>query len=134
MQQNIRYRPEDAGLERDYWQTPQETLEQGSGDCEDISLLFMYLCRQNLEVEPRLLVVGNASQQTYNHTLVEVDGTWYDPSAGRQVRHVAAYHVFYSFSYARSLWMADRYHAGVIQTWKPAVYPALSHMAESGEE
>jgi hypothetical protein len=79
-------------------------------------------------------VVGDALQKTYDHALVEVDGTWYDPSAGRRVSRPSAYRVYYNFSYARSFWMAEHYHAGVIQTLKPAVYPALSRAAESGEE
>jgi hypothetical protein len=134
VRRNIRYQPEDTDQDQDYWQTPEETLERGFGDCEDISLLFMYLCRQNLKVEPRLLLVADASQETYNHTLVEVEGAWYDPSAGSRVSRAGAYRVFYRFSYARSLWMAERYHAGVIQTWKPAVYPALSRATAPGEE
>ena len=32
---NIAYKPD---IKSDYWQTPNETLERGSGDCEDIAI------------------------------------------------------------------------------------------------
>lgn len=40
---NIFYRAE--GDDNDYWQQPKETLKLGTGDCEDVVLLFAYLMR-----------------------------------------------------------------------------------------
>ncbi len=36
---NIAYTTEDV----EYWQTPMETLQRGTGDCEDMAFLFMSL-------------------------------------------------------------------------------------------
>ena len=40
---NIRYKPQ--GLYHDTWKSPQETLEQREGDCEDLALLLLTLLR-----------------------------------------------------------------------------------------
>ena len=119
MRKNIRYQTDTTSHQRDYWQTPEETVNRRAGDCEDFSLLFMYLCRRYLDIEPRLFVVSRNSIGTYDHTIVEVDGSWYDPAVGCRIQRGTPYHVFYDFSYSRSLWMAQRYHAGVIQTMRP---------------
>ena len=36
----------EGGFE-DYWQQPKETLDLGSGDCEDVVLLFAYLAKHS---------------------------------------------------------------------------------------
>lgn len=33
--------------EKDYWQSPKETLRLGTGDCEDVVLLFAYLMKRS---------------------------------------------------------------------------------------
>ena len=40
---NVSYKSE--GDNKDYWQQPKETLKLGTGDCEDVVLLFAYLMR-----------------------------------------------------------------------------------------
>jgi len=123
---NIRYQPESPSGQGDYWQTPEETLSRGSGDCEDLSLLFMFLCRRLLAVEPRLLVVADHLQSAHNHTIVAVGDAWYDPTEGHRIPGGTPYRVFYDFSYPRSLWMAERYHAGMVQKMRTAAPPAAS--------
>jgi len=41
----IKYEKED--FKKDEWQAPEKTLRIKKGDCEDISLLLLYLLRQN---------------------------------------------------------------------------------------
>ena len=55
----IKYKQED----RDYWQLPHETLNLGTGDCEDIAILKfnMLLC---LDGEPVLLLVTSDPEAT----------------------------------------------------------------------
>jgi hypothetical protein len=36
---------------RDYWASPEQTLESGKGDCEDYALLFLYIVKMNLDIE-----------------------------------------------------------------------------------
>ena len=41
---NIRYKTDKESWDMiEYWQTPQETLEKGTGDCEDQTILWMKL-------------------------------------------------------------------------------------------
>lgn len=41
----------------DYWQTPEETVRNREGDCEDFCILFMWLCYQYLDIKPRMLIL-----------------------------------------------------------------------------
>ena len=44
IQLNIKYKPDRIS----HWQQPEETLEKATGDCEDFSILFLFLCQENL--------------------------------------------------------------------------------------
>jgi transglutaminase-like putative cysteine protease len=58
---NVRYEAEPNG--QDYWQTPLETLANGTGDCEDMAILLCSLVlayRSDLPAE--CIVIGTASQ------------------------------------------------------------------------
>ena len=46
---------------RDSWQTPEETINRGKGDCEDISLLWMWLVYQYTGSLPKLIVITSFS-------------------------------------------------------------------------
>lgn len=70
---NIDYRRDKA---YDIWDDPEETIERGYGDCEDIALLFMDCLHSSLGARPKL-VVG----KSYNmwHVIVEYEGELIDP-------------------------------------------------------
>ena len=58
-----------------YWQTPEETWNKKTGDCEDISLLIAYCCKQILNIEPdmvRINIRGNL------HIIIHYDNIYYD--------------------------------------------------------
>lgn len=60
-----------------YVQSPRETLDRGTGDCEDFAILYMWL----LGREDAELVIVLVSD-TAGHAVVELEGEWYDPSIG----------------------------------------------------
>lgn len=60
--------------QQDYWKTPKETLETGSGDCEDLSFLLASLLWSN-DIES-LIVVGTFNGE--GHMWVEVDDKIYE--------------------------------------------------------
>ena len=53
------------------WQLPHETLERGSGDCEDHALLIAWIFVTKLGVEPSLVVA-------VGHVWIVVDDVLYD--------------------------------------------------------
>jgi hypothetical protein len=58
---NIRYQAEPA--RQDYWQTPTETLSNGTGDCEDFAILLCSLVlAYNSTVPAECVVIGSPVQ------------------------------------------------------------------------
>jgi hypothetical protein len=73
MRENIRY----AADEVDHWKTPEETYNDRTGDCEDISLLFMYFLWEQGETSEMVLAWGENGYHAlflYNNTLYEGHG------------------------------------------------------------
>lgn len=45
------------GYKTEYWQSPGETLELRTGDCEDMCILLMFLLKERLNIESEMLVI-----------------------------------------------------------------------------
>lgn len=117
---NIRYvRDIDSQRVPDYWQTPEETLELGTGDCEDRTLLFMYLCNKHLGKKPELLVWRylnfNANGSPAGHAnafwemyIYDIDGVhWTVPEQNRILVRTMSY------EYAMYFAEEERSHRGL---------------------
>lgn len=113
MDENLEYRL-DGPDNRDYWQTPSETLLKGGGDCEDLSLLFMYLLEEELGVSSSLLLVRVDGREDIGHAIVEAGGQWFEMTVSKAVHYRGRYDVAYKLSYGKSLHTAENYHS-----WKP---------------
>ena len=48
---NIKYKEDPDNI----WQLPEETLDKGTGDCEDMALLVAYIIYTKLDIEVKLL-------------------------------------------------------------------------------
>jgi len=60
----------------EYWQSPGETYDMQTGDCEDYSILAMYLIYRR-DIEPKIIpemVVGYMYKGSGLHAWVRVDG------------------------------------------------------------
>lgn len=68
---------DDVWGQQDFWQTPSETYELKTGDCEDKSILFMHLL-DRMGYNPRIVFIGNSSTVA-NHAIVELNGIYYEP-------------------------------------------------------
>lgn len=68
----IEYKSEPAG--EDHWQSPEETIRLGTGDCEDKALLLWYVLRHVRGVKDVRLVVGQTHVVLHHahHAWVEV--------------------------------------------------------------
>jgi hypothetical protein len=66
----------------DNWQTPEETLDLRSGDCEDKAALFLFLSGD----EGNLIAVQKPG---YNaHMIVEIDSIYYDPTINTKYQKI----------------------------------------------
>ena len=66
----------------EYWQTPEETVLIGKGDCEDISVYMMNELREEGIASELVVIEGNGVV----HTLVLIGDRIYDPSFGKRWR------------------------------------------------
>jgi hypothetical protein len=63
----------DTYGKEDYWASPQETMNNGCGDCEDKAILFAFLVKRNCGIE-----VTFSNQN--NHLACYYEGYYYDPA------------------------------------------------------
>jgi len=88
---NIEYKTDEEqwGV-GEYWQTSEETLSLGSGDCEDFAILLCTLLRAYGIGEEQLYVAVGVDEEGYGHAfLIEnwyLDGEWraIEPQVGAQ--------------------------------------------------
>ena len=82
---NIEYEADTPlNLIADIWQSPEETYLRGAGDCEDFTVLFMYLVHEQLGIETDRIEIVMATEpfddRVQNHGFAAVDSIWYDPT------------------------------------------------------
>lgn len=74
------------------FQTPQETLDLRTGDCEDFAILTIWIIEENLGIDAEFVTVWvptyigrikNDGQGTL-HALVEAEGMWWDATQNRK--------------------------------------------------
>jgi len=78
---NIQYKRDiDQYGKIEYWATPQETLINKKGDCEDVNILLMYLALERLGLRGNLIiskVVYENIDMGY-HAFALIDDVYYD--------------------------------------------------------
>lgn len=94
---NIEYQSE----EKNSWKTPLQTLEDGYGDCEDLSILLMYIVNINIGISPDLIIV-NTLPNRY-HTQTEYLGIRYDPM---EPFEAVEWPIVVRYSYGVTMWLA----------------------------
>jgi len=64
-------------LKNDDWKLPQETIDDGGGDCEDYAILvsFIYEYYFNMDCDVILIEYG----EYLAHVIVRLEGTYYEP-------------------------------------------------------
>ena len=61
----------------EYWQTPGETLELMTGDCEDVAILYMYLAHKYLKVDYYFMGIRSEGG---DHALLSRENIIIDPT------------------------------------------------------
>ena len=74
--QNIQYKKDSY----DYWKLPQETLDDGNGDCEDQALLLMGIMKYQKDYNSELVIIQVDSSTS--HAIVRYKDKYYDCTNG----------------------------------------------------
>jgi len=70
----------------DYWQSPDQTYQWRTGDCEDFALLAMYLIHRDLGGWPDLVIgIYDDGTTRGGHGWVAYNGRWYEALTGEDV-------------------------------------------------
>jgi hypothetical protein len=104
---NIEWVNDDIHDKSEYWQSPDQTYQWRSGDCEDFAILMMYLVRLELGGLPEL-VIG-----TYlgaGHAWIRYNGVDYEAQGGAVVSGDANYVFREKVSYAETMWRSEHRH------------------------
>jgi len=80
---NLDYMSDEKRWGRDYWQTPEETLTYGTGDCEDLAILLCSLLRTYGIDAERVYVALGVDDGKDGHAFVLED--WYCDGEWRRV-------------------------------------------------
>lgn len=80
------------------WQSPEETMALKTGVCSDMSILLMYIFKEQFGDDPEMLVVRIIGRP-YGHSIVRSNNIIYDPASG----YLYEYAYFYSIDYDLAL-------------------------------
>lgn len=113
---NITYK---SDFERnDYWQTPQQTYDKRTGDCDDFCLLFVQLAHE-LGHEPELIGIKiKIRGEIQGHMVVKIDNVIYDVQSAQKLNKFEDSKIWEhiktreSYQYSEALWRAKNYHKG----------------------
>ena len=82
---NITYYSDEELFEsKEYWQSPIQTYVWKAGDCEDFSILAMYLIHTYLNVDKTEIKMVIGETKEYGHAWINVNGIWYEPQSGQK--------------------------------------------------
>ena len=121
IQENIWYEAEPEGLPYDDWQTPEETLLKRSGDCEDFTILAMYLLDLiGVKSEMGLVLLDPDDEKggcdecgrigdgdLGGHAMLFIGNQAYEPQSGRIVKY--EYKLLYRMTYLEVMYRAYSY-------------------------
>jgi hypothetical protein len=91
----------------EYWATPEETLRNGKGDCEDFSGVFGYLAYSKLGVTPVFHITREVSTGN-RHMIVETPGHypyyWFGTPPGD------TWKIEETYTYGQMMWICENTH------------------------
>ena len=77
---SIEYTADDSDAE---FQSPNETMARGKGDCEDFAMLMLWKVWDVYGVRGEMVIV-TTKKPPMLHAIVRIDGIYYDPTGGTQ--------------------------------------------------
>lgn len=96
-----------------YWKLPEETWKSKSGSCEDFIILFMYLVKTRLNIEPTMTAIQKIGYQPY--PLARIDDIYYEVVFASFYNindpiFSSGYSVAWEYAYNQVIWMTYYYH------------------------
>lgn len=95
----------------DYWQTPKQTYDYETGDCEDYCILFMQLVFE-LNYNPELIII--ILDNDIQHAVVKIENNYYDIHINKKYNSIEKINNFKEFwedfSYNETMYYAVTYH------------------------
>jgi hypothetical protein len=91
----------------EYWQSPDQTYQWRSGDCEDFAILMMYLIRLELGGWPELVI---GTYDGSGHGWVRYQGVDYEAQGGAVASGDPRYAPGQTVGYAETLWRSEHRH------------------------
>ena len=97
--------------EVDYWQTPWQTYTNRHGDCEDYTLLYMYLMDYELGIKPDFVELENKATGEGHAIALLPDGAYVDPQFGTEPDNWRdTWSVYTTLTYDVAMWRAATFH------------------------
>jgi hypothetical protein len=109
--ETIKYQLEKIGF--DYWKTPEETYSSKKGDCEDFSMLLLYIAWTMLDIDDCYLVKVNFDDEDTKHTIVRINGFYYAPQTGYKIWVIDEKLIEWEVHYTEAIWMTVNYHDSI---------------------
>lgn len=97
--ENIEYKKD----KHDDWQLPQETLDRGKGDCEDMAILLMGIMKYQKGYNSELVIVKFDSNS--NHAIVKHKDKYYD-CTNKEVSKHCKYEIINSYDLYQTMYIA----------------------------
>jgi len=98
---NITYLAEPAG--ENHQQNPGLTYALKTGDCEDFSILCLFLLHRDANITGRM-IIGTKITTGLRHAWIDVDNSWYEPQNARLSNYYhEIYNCFYFYAYDQLL-------------------------------
>ena len=95
----------------EYWQSPAQTYVWGCGDCEDFTILAMYLLHRDVGLEPRMV---RGTWGGRSHAWVLAGGNWWEPQEGITVTDNPDYVKKNTLSYEEVMERATTSHRAIV--------------------
>ena len=85
------------------WQTPEETLELGTGDCEDFVILMLKIVNDTYDIKGDLIIFKNIKTGIL-HAVAGLDNMYYDVTNNAIFdEYPSSYEYYDTFSYDKTM-------------------------------
>ena len=89
----------------EYWQGPLETIQRGTGDCEDYAILAGWLLLKNFNINTSIIIAQNVDKQ--GHAMLLYDNKWLSPQAYGLIENPQAWTVIDTITIQQALAWAN---------------------------